>query len=248
MWFITSEPGGRHHRTIRVVYVSQLLPFPAMQQHRGLVIDVNDALLRLLGVVEIARDWRHRGLWSPTDEVFDLNATGTTFGRRLSMVCRSLCKYVEGSCDSSFSLWLAANVNISLSLQLEIYMEGCRCRTYRYEISRFNYMRAIRTASWRVQRCQAQTVNGILHCWYASALHTFYIRLELTIVNGFVNNGMEFRKSRRQTEVSHNVMHAFAYHVYRAYGDVLCSTISTVSFKVFSWKQFHCNILDFNCT
>lgn len=88
----------------RVVYVSQLLPFPAMQQHRGLVIDVNDALLRLLGVVEIARDWRHRGLWLPTDEVFDLNATGTTFGRRLSMVCRSLCKYVEGSCDSSFSL------------------------------------------------------------------------------------------------------------------------------------------------
>lgn len=57
----------------RIVYVSQLLPFPAMPHHRQHTLDVNAALRRLWsgGVGGPVRYWSHRGLWSPAQDVFD---------------------------------------------------------------------------------------------------------------------------------------------------------------------------------
>lgn len=57
----------------RVVYVSQLLPFPAMPHHRQDTWDVNTALRRMWSgsVGGPVRFWSHRGLWSPAQGVFD---------------------------------------------------------------------------------------------------------------------------------------------------------------------------------
>jgi hypothetical protein len=55
----------------RVVYVSQLLSFPAMPQHRQQVMEVNAALQRMWSGCGSVRYWRHRGLWSPEEKVFD---------------------------------------------------------------------------------------------------------------------------------------------------------------------------------
>lgn len=57
----------------RVVFVSQLLAFPAMPQHRQQVVEVNASLRRMWSGRDggQVRYWSHRGLWSPVEEVFD---------------------------------------------------------------------------------------------------------------------------------------------------------------------------------
>ena len=97
------------HGPNRVAYFSQLIPFPAMPQHRRQVMEVSDAFRRMLGIIGIARYWRHR-----VDH------------------CRRLMKYLtiavctsmhmdQKATDAAFSRWLSGIVLLSRRLLIQLF-------------------------------------------------------------------------------------------------------------------------------